>query len=201
MTGYTIGSNTVGSPASANSIHNVQECRTYCTSINGATHFTFTPQSGQSWGNCVCKPSQNPLNAMNGAISGKVICSATTSTTTITTTTSTTTISTTTTTVTTTVTTVITTPSSTAACLIEEVAYGQGSSVNDPAADPKRNDAESCRSYCKSNYPTTIYFSWISTTSSWTQGHKRCYCKTSNAGPRVNNGGTFSGNVHCVGKR
>ena len=93
------------------------------------------------------------------------------------------------------------TTSSTSACLIEEISYGHGSSVNDAMADPKRNDAESCRSFCKSNYPTAMYFTWISTTSSWTAAHKRCYCKTSNAGPRVNNGGTFSGNVHCVGKR
>ena len=101
-TGFTIGSNDVGSPASANSIFNVQDCRTYCTSINGATHFTFTPQSGQSWGNCECKSSQSPLNAMNGAISGKVICTPTTSTTTTTTASTTTTTTTTTTSTTTT---------------------------------------------------------------------------------------------------
>ena len=90
------------------------------------------------------------------------------------------------------------TTSSTAACLIEEISYGQGSGVNDGLADPRHNDAESCRSYCKSNYPNSIYFSWFSTTASWTQGHKRCFCKTSNADPE-NKVGIYSGNVHCVG--
>ena len=80
-TDVAIGSNDVGSPAPANSITDVHDCRTYCNGINGASHFTFVSQSGQSWGNCFCKSANTNINTMMGAVSGKVVCTATTTTT------------------------------------------------------------------------------------------------------------------------
>ena len=182
-TGYAIGSNDVGPHAAANSIHNVQECRTYCTSINGATHFTFTPQSGQSWGNCVCKSSQSPLNAMNGAISGKVICTATTSTTTTTTASPTTTI--------TTSVSPITTSSN---CLVEENSSYDGTDINNGLNDPTQNDANSCRTYCDSTYPNALYFNWIPLSDVWTAARETCWCKSSKTG-KVSKPGRFAGEI------
>ena len=90
-------------------------------------------------------------------------------------------------TTTTTVTTTMTT--SVPECMIENnIAY----SVNDinNGGDPQ-NDAQSCRSFCKSNYPTAKYFT-LGTANN-------CRCKTSNSGRKVNQG-AVSGNVMCVGE-
>ena len=45
--------------------------------------------------------------------------------------------------------------------------------------DPRQNDAVSCRSFCENNYPNAKYFGWVSPSSSWSEGHNTCWCKTS----------------------
>ena len=164
----------------------MQECRTYCTSINGATHFTFTPQPGQSWGNCVCKSSQSPLNAMNGAISGKVICTATTTTTTAPPTTTATT--------TTTSTTSVSPVTTTSNCLVEENSSYDGTDINNGLNDPTQNDANSCRTYCDSTYPNALYFNWIPLSDVWTAARETCWCKSSKTGI-VSKPGRYAGEV------
>ena len=184
--------------------NDAESCRAFCESTYPTASFFewyspsnyYKDSNPGSINSCWCSTSNAGRTPLQGHHSGE-ICRGVFTTTATSTTLST---SATTTTTSTSITTTAATASSTAACLIEEISYGQGSALNDGLADPKRNDAERCRSFCKSNHPTTTYFTWISTTSSWTQAHKRCFCKTSNAGP-VNNGGAFSGNVHCVGKR
>ena len=47
------------------------------------------------------------------------------------------------------------------ACLIEENMTIPGHDINDGPQDPRQNDAEGCRSFCKANYPSTMYFTWI----------------------------------------
>ena len=99
-----------------------------------------------------------------------------------------TTMSTTTTTMMTTTTSTTTMTTSVPDCIIENNIDYPGNDINN--GDPQ-NDAESCRSFCQSNYPTAKYFS-LGTGNA-------CRCKTSNSG-RIVKQGVVSGNVMCTGK-
>ena len=96
-----------------------------------------------------------------------------------------------------------TTSASNSNCVIEEnIKYdGGGNDLNNGQASPRQNDAASCQSYCKSNYPAANYFEWHSTSSSAYTMHKICYCKATDAGKSPANwGGTFAGEVDCGGE-
>ena len=84
----------------------------------------------------------------------------------------------------------------TIACPIEENIDYQGSAINDGYND-KKNDAESCRSFCESNYPTANYFEWKSPLAGWVAGHKTCWCQTTFNG-KTSSDGTYSGEI-CRG--
>ena len=73
---------------------------------------------------------------------------------------------------------------------------GDVNNINKAMDDPRQNKAESCQSYCKTNYPAATHFSWVSPSSSWTNGHNRCWCRYSTAGRGVKSG-TTSGEVIC----
>ena len=86
-------------------------------------------------------------------------------------------------------------------CFEENINYSGYDNNN--GADILQPDAEHCRTFCRSNHPETIYFSWLSPTgSSWDVARKNeCWCKTSNQG-RTNENGITSGRVDCNdGKR
>ena len=51
--------------------------------------------------------------------------------------------------------------SSTTTCLIEENVGYNGPNINHLGEDLKQNDAESCQSFCESNYPAATHFTWI----------------------------------------
>ena len=166
-----IGANDVGSPS--NNLANVQECRTYCSSVSGANYFTFTSHSRQ----CFCKTLYANINAMFGAVSGEIICTATTLTTAASTTT-----------------TITTAPGTTTtttipACLIE---YDFNYGGNDLGKIEGVSDFESCLSSCKTAYPSALYFTL-------NQHNGNCWCKTSASG-RYTTMGTISGEINCTGK-
>ena len=82
------------------------------------------------------------------------------------------------------------------ACVIEEDTMYFGNDLNDGLNDPKQYDAESCRSFCKSDYPSAKYFNWVGPHAPWTPGHNTCWCKYSDSGRRAETGHT-SGEVTC----
>ena len=67
------------------------------------------------------------------------------------------------------------------ACEIEENITLPGYDINDGDTDPRQNDAESCRSFCKANYPSAAYFTWVGPSFQHQTWRKKCWCKTSNA--------------------
>ena len=97
---------------------------------------------------------------------------------------------------TTTTTTTSTITNTTIACLIEENIDYKGSDINDGFND-KQKDAENCRSFCESNYPTATYFGWFSPLVGWVRGRNTCWCKTSNTA-KLSSHGQYSGEI-CRG--
>ena len=84
-----------------------------------------------------------------------------------------------------------------AECLIEENTAFYGNNLNDGLSDPLQDDVESCRSFCKSTYPTAKYFHWVGSSSNWQPGyHNTCWCKHSDSGRKTRDGST-SGEVAC----
>ena len=81
-------------------------------------------------------------------------------------------------------------------CVIEEDISNHSNDINDGRNDPKQYDAESCKSFCKSTYPTAKYFKWVSPYAAWTPGHNTCWCKYSDSDRRDERGQT-SGDVTC----
>ena len=89
-----------------------------------------------------------------------------------------------------------------AECLIEENTSFQSDYLNDGYSDPRQNDVESCRSFCRSNYPTAKYFEWVGPSpwwdpfSLWQPEPNTCWCKHSDQGRKTRDGST-SGEVIC----
>ena len=85
-----------------------------------------------------------------------------------------------------------------AECLIEENTSFYGNDLND--GHPKQNDVESCRSHCRSTYPTAKYFEWVGPSSFWSPSSwwvpNTCWCKDSDSGRKKRDGST-SGEVTC----
>ena len=61
----------------------------------------------------------------------------------------------------------------------------------------KKDDWQSCQSYCKSDHPDATYFSWIKQ-HVWFTG-KNCYCKDALSG-RTPDQDVTSGEVKCEGR-
>ena len=151
-------------------------CRAFCESnYDNAMYFTWLSQS-HAWvaghNLCFCKSSDAGQQAETGAYSGE-ICSGNT-TPLISTSTSTTTSTTT-----------------SDDCLIEENIGNTSSDLNNGNTYDRQNDAQSCRSFCKSNYPTALYFTWMSPAHHWVAGREACFCKSSDAGRRSEPGVYF----------
>ena len=72
-------------------------------------------------------------------------------------------------------------------CIEENINY-YGYDTNRGRDNPQP-DAEHCRTFCRSNHPETLYFTWA------TQGGE-CWCKTSKQGRREGDDIT-SGQVYC----
>ena len=81
-------------------------------------------------------------------------------------------------------------------CTIEEDTSYAGNDLNDGLEDPKQDDAESCRSFCKSDYPSAKYFTWVGPDVTWQRGRNACWCKDSDSG-RMDGRGKTSGAVTC----
>ena len=81
-----------------------------------------------------------------------------------------------------------------AECLIEENTSFQSNYLNDGYSDPRQNDVESCRSFCRSNYPTAKYFEWVGPFVS--MNPETCWCKESSSG-KTHLEGSKSGEVAC----
>ena len=76
-------------------------------------------------------------------------------------------------------------------CSIEENTWLPGYDVYNGYNAPKQNDAESCRSFCQSNYPTAKFFVWMEIKGGV------CNCTTSDAGRKAETG-NHSGRI-CRG--
>ena len=80
-------------------------------------------------------------------------------------------------------------------CPIEENIDYDGHNTNDGTTDPIQHDAESCRLFCMSNYPTATYFKWFNKKGRLCN---TCWCKTSKTGRKTSDG-IFSGEI-CLGE-
>ena len=81
-------------------------------------------------------------------------------------------------------------------CLIEENTSYHGNDMN--GGTDKQPDLESCKSFCRSNYPTAKYFGYVSPDFPNKASASACRCKYSNAGRRKHNG-VFAGELGCDG--
>ena len=72
----------------------------------------------------------------------------------------------------------------------------KGNDVNLGSVE-KKQDWQSCQSYCKTDYPSATYFTWKKPYENWFLGTlgEECYCKTSMSGRRPDQG-TVSGEVN-----
>ena len=73
---------------------------------------------------------------------------------------------------------------------------GPGCDVND-GYNERLPTLSGCAFHCKNNYPTALYFTWITPASGWTDGRESCYCKVG-VGTRKVETGMTSGHVDCV---
>ena len=80
--------------------------------------------------------------------------------------------------------------------MVEEDTNYQGNDINNGLADPRQYDAMSCKTYCKSNYLSAGYFTWVSPSSAESHFHNTCWCKNSDSGKAYEQGET-SGEVTC----
>ena len=80
--------------------------------------------------------------------------------------------------------------------MVEEDTNYAGNDANN--GFPKQSDAMSCKEYCKSNYPSAKYFTWVSPSAPSTKSYfyNTCWCKLSDSGKRHEQGET-SGEVNC----
>ena len=85
-------------------------------------------------------------------------------------------------------------------CLVEPNTNYQGNAMN-KGMDDKQPDLESCKSFCRSNYPTAKYFSYASPDYPHPilNNAKFCSCKHSNGG-RKELKGFISGDLTCYGE-
>ena len=115
-------------------------------------------------------------------------------------TTSTTTMVTTLTTTTTTTSTTITTTTTTTGCIIKENIWYNGTilGVGTNGNDQSQNDSESCRLFCRANYPTATHFGWVRPSSAWIEGRNSCWCKNSISGEEIQQD-AIAGEVNCEG--
>ena len=63
----------------------------------------------------------------------------------------------------------------------------------------KQPDLESCKSFCRANYPSAKYFGYVSPDFPNKEAASACRCKYSNAGRRAYNG-VFAGELGCNGE-
>ena len=133
--------------------NDAESCRSFCGSnYLNATHFTWIAPTPSSPSKCWCKSAKSGSQFSQGRYAGE-ICMGTSAT------------------------------STTAdACPIEvDMAYPDATNVNNGHNDPRQIDAESCRSFCESNYPTAKFFVWASLPSY----NGQCFCKASDAGKDI----------------
>ena len=85
-------------------------------------------------------------------------------------------------------------------CTIQEdINYG-GSDLNSGIDDQEILYLGSCQSFCKSKYPASTHYTFVTTGTTWTDGHNTCWCKSSNAGAGAS-AGMIAGDLSCPGNR
>ena len=88
----------------------------------------------------------------------------------------------------------------TADCQPEENMDYMGSDLNNGRKDLQPN-VESCISFCRTNYPKAIYFTWVDVVHARKEFHNSCWCKNVNAiNHRTEAQGITSGAINCRGK-
>ena len=157
--------------------HDAESCRSFCRSDYPSAKFFNWIGPNADWtsghNTCWCKSSDSGKKGERGHTSGQTACVDQGDETATTTTT-------------------------TLNCVTEEDTGYDGGDLSDGTTNPRQNDVESCRSFCKSDYPSATHFTWIGPNAAWTPGHNTCWCKTSNfvrkPGRRW---GETSGEVSC----
>ena len=82
-------------------------------------------------------------------------------------------------------------------CPLEEnIGYDGGSGVSG-LNEPRQPNAGSCRAYCTSTYPSSLYFNFVTPDYGW--GPNTCWCKTSDSDKRAKIG-VIAGEVKCGGE-
>ena len=80
--------------------------------------------------------------------------------------------------------------------MVEEDTNYQGNDINNGIFDLRKYDAMSCKAYCKSNYQSARYFTWVSPSAPLSIYHNTCWCKNSDSGKKHEQG-EISGEVNC----
>ena len=150
-----------------------RSCWIFCWQTYNTSYFTWAKKDHaiQNWQTgCFCKKSYLNTTVDSGYVSG-IVCPPNS-------------IS-------------LSTNSTTTSCIIEQNIAYNGTSLND-IDDPRQSDAESCKLYCKSNYPNATHFGWKSPSSNWVVGRNSCWCKNS-IYSKESRQNTFSGELYCGG--
>ena len=92
-----------------------------------------------------------------------------------------------------------TSATSTSTCTVEFDTNYDGAKANDVYGSPKQPDWQSCQSFCKSNYPSALFFKHnLPTNDPSSQFYQTCACKTTKTGSTAS-AGKVSGEVNCAG--
>ena len=83
--------------------------------------------------------------------------------------------------------------------MVEEDTDYARSNLNSGLEDQRQSDAMSCKAFCKSNYQSARYFTWVSPSVARNEYFNTCWCKQSDSGKKDNQGVT-SGEVTCGDK-
>ena len=91
------------------------------------------------------------------------------------------------------------TPATETSCAIHEDSdYDQGANVNNGMSDQDILYLGSCQSFCRSKYPTSTHFSFVTANVSSANERNACWCKSS-GGTVSTKAGVISGDVPCAG--
>ena len=152
-----------------------QSCWTFCWETYNTSYFTWTTYDNAiaTWrSGCICKKGYLNPRVEAGYVSG-IVCPSTSSPT-------------------------ITTDGLSNCTFEENISY-TGTELNAGTDGPAQDDAESCRSFCKSNYPSATHFGWVTPSSDWIEGRKTCWCKTTIVGAESQQD-IIAGVVNCEGR-
>ena len=91
------------------------------------------------------------------------------------------------------------TPATDTSCaILEDSDYNLGANVNNGMSDQDILYLGSCQSFCRSKYPASTHFSFVTANVSSANERNACWCKSS-GGTASTKAGVISGVVPCAG--